>query len=322
MPPIVARARPRDTIPDMDEQPTSLSSRAGVVALLGRPNVGKSTLLNFLMGQKIAAVSPRLQTTRRRQRGILTVPGGQIVFVDTPGAHQPRTRLGEGMVRAARQALAGADALLVVVEASHPPGEEDHLVASWVEEAGTAKPVLLALNKIDLLALAARDLAREAYQALLPKAVIHPVSATTGEGCPDLVQDLLRCLPPGGPLYGEDDITDLSERDIAADLIREAALLHLREEVPHGMAVRIDQFSERPDGSAYIEATVFLEKESHKGIVIGRRGSMLRALGTTARGAIESMSGRRVFLQLRVKVQPGWRDDERTLRSLGYDSRE
>jgi len=290
--------------------------------LLGRPNVGKSTLLNHLLGQKIAAVSPRLQTTRRRQRGILSLPEGQIVFVDTPGVHQPRTRLGEGMVRAARLALAGADALLVVAEAVHPPGEEDRLVSAWAGERGPDKPVVLALNKIDLVPAAAREASRQAYQALFPMAVIQATSAATGEGCPDLVRVLLAALPEGAPLYGEDDLTDLSERDIAAELIREAALLHLREEVPHGVAVRIDEYNERPDGSAYIEATIVVEKESHKGIVIGRRGGMLRALGTTARGEIESMSGRRVFLRLRVKVQTGWRDDERALRGLGYDVRE
>ena len=290
--------------------------------MLGRPNVGKSTLLNHLLGQKIAAVSPRLQTTRRRQRGILSLPEGQIVFVDTPGVHQPRTRLGEGMVRAARLALAGADALLVVAEAVHPPGEEDRLVSAWVGERGPDKPVVLALNKIDLVANAAREASRQAYQGLFPRAVIQATSAATGEGCPDLVRVLLAALPEGAPLYGEDDLTDLSERDIAAELIREAALLHLREEVPHGVAVRIDEYNERPDGSAYIEATIVVEKESHKGIVIGRRGGMLRALGTTARGEIESMSGRRVFLRLRVKVQTGWRDDERALRGLGYDVRE
>ena len=290
--------------------------------MLGRPNVGKSTLLNHLLGQKIAAVSPRLQTTRRRQRGILSLPEGQIVFVDTPGVHQPRTRLGEGMVRAARQALAGADALLVVAEAIHPPGEEDRLVSAWVGEGGPDKRVVLALNKIDLVPAAAREAPRAAYQTLFPMAVIQATSAATGEGCPELVRALLAALPVGGLLYAEDDLTDLSERDIAAELIREAALLHLREEVPHGVAVRIDQYSERPDGSAYIEATIVVEKESHKGIVIGRRGGMLRALGTTARGEIESMSGRRVFLRLRVKVQPGWRDDERALRGLGYDVRE
>ena len=306
----------------MDIKPVPPAFRAGVVALLGRPNVGKSTLLNNLLGQKIAAVSPRLQTTRRRQRGILSLPEGQIVFVDTPGAHEPRTRLGEGMVKAARQALAGADALLIVVEAVHPPGEEDRLVSAWVGEGGQAKPVLLALNKVDLVPEAAREAARAPYQVLFPTASILATSAATGEGCSELVRALLAVLPAGAPLYAEDDLTDLSERDIAADLIREATLLHLREEVPHGVAVQVDEYTERPDGSAYIEATILVEKESHKGIVIGRRGAMLRALGTTARGEIESMSGRRVFLRLRVKVQPGWRDDERALRSLGYDGRE
>ncbi len=306
----------------MDNQPTSSAHRAGVVALLGRPNVGKSTLLNNLLGQKIAAVSPRLQTTRRRQRGILSLAEGQIVFVDTPGAHEPRTRLGQGMVNAARQALAGADALLVVVEAIHPPGEDDRLVSAWVGEAGHAKPVVMALNKIDLVPGPAREASRAAYQELFPGAMIHETSATTGEGCGDLVRALLAVLPVGAPLYAQDDLTDLSERDIAADLIREATLVHLREEVPHGVAVRVDEYTERPDGSAYIEATIVVEKESHKGIVIGRRGAMLRALGTTARGEIESMSGRRVFLRLRVKVQPGWRDNEQVLRGLGYDVRE
>jgi GTP-binding protein Era len=226
------------------------------------------------------------------------------------------------MVRAARQALLGADALLVVAEAIHPPGDEDKIVAGWVGETGTDKPLLLALNKIDLVAAAGRNLAGEPYWELFPRALLCPVSAATGEGCPQLVETLLGALPQGAPLYGEDDLTDLSERDIAADLIREAALVHLREEVPHGMAVRIDEFSEREDGSAYIEATVFVEKESHKGIVIGQGGGMLRALGTTARGQIEAMSGRRVYLRLRVKVQPGWRDSERALRELGYDSRD
>lgn len=292
--------------------------RSGFVAILGRPNVGKSTLVNALLKQKIAAVSPKPQTTRRRQLGILTDDSSQIVFVDTPGLHAPRHKLGEYLNQEARESLEHVDAVLFLVDAAAEPTEEDRLAADLLARLPGRIPRFLVLNKIDLLddvQLAARV---EEYSKLLAGGKLHKVSARQGTALDELHAALVSALPQRPPEYPEDQVTDSYERDIAADLIREAALLKLRDEVPHGIAVRIDEFTERENGMAYIAATLFVERESQKGIVIGDGGRMLKSIGTAARQEIESMGGRPVYLELRVKVLKEWRKDENALQRFGY----
>jgi GTPase len=294
--------------------------KVGFVTLIGRPNVGKSTLMNALMGQKIAAVSPRPQTTRQRQLGILTFEQAQIIFVDTPGMHIAKHKLGEYMNEVAAMTLSDADVIIWMVDGSVMPTEEDEIIAGKIKDLREAPPVLVALNKIDQIPSNQVPEYQLAYQSLLPDAEVIPLSAATGYQRNHLMDRLVELLPEGEPFYDEDQVTDLYERDIAADLVREAALVHLREEVPHGIAVRVDEFTERGEDGAYIAATIFVERESHKGIVIGKGGEMLKRIGSTARKEIEAMSGRKVFLELRVKVNKNWRTNADALRLLGYFS--
>lgn len=292
--------------------------KSGFVSVVGRPNTGKSTLVNTLLGQKVAAVSPRPQTTRRRQLGILSLPSGQVIFVDTPGLHKPVHKLGEYMNDEAISALAGVDVILFVVDAGVDPKEEDALAAARISAAPEKPPTLLLLNKTDLMPEGIPPVRLQAYQDLLPGASLLPVSARTGDNLDKVKTEILTHLPEGEPLYDPEQVTDLFERDIAADLIREAALIHLRDEVPHAMAVRIDGYTERGETGALIQATLVVERESHKPIVIGKGGEMLKKIGTTARRQIEEMSGRKVFLELRVKVQKNWRSSEEDLKQLGF----
>lgn len=298
------------------------NTKAGFVAVLGRPNVGKSTLINSLLGQKIAAVSPRPQTTRKRQMGILNLQRddlqAQIIFVDTPGVHKPRHKLGEFMNQEASGTLQDSDAILLIVDGSQPPQEEDHLLFELLIALQRPVPVILALNKIDLIDAESLEANQQAFAQHLPGARLLPVSATRGDNLPALVEALLERLPRAYPYFPEDQLTDLYEREIAADLIREAALILLRDEVPHGIAVRVDQYTERQDSGAYIEATLFVERESHKPIVIGQGGQMLKKIGSAARQEIEAMSRRKVFLRLNVKVRKNWRDDEGVLNRFGF----
>jgi len=293
--------------------------RSGFIAVLGRPNAGKSTLINALLGQKVAAVSPRPQTTRRRQLGILTTDSYQIVFVDTPGLHAPRHKLGEFLNQEARAALDGVDAILWLTDLTTAPSEDDERIASLLPRR---TPLALGCNKIDLVPAEALDARREAYAALVPReAEVVMLSATRGDGLAELLSLLVSFLPVHEPEFDAEQVTDLYEKEIAADLIREAALLKLRDEVPHGVAVRIDEFKERENGMAYIAATLFVERDSQKGIVIGEGGKMLKSIGSAARAEIEAMGGRRVFLELRVKVLKDWRNDEEWLRRFGYKIR-
>jgi GTPase len=294
---------------------------SGTIAIVGKPNVGKSTLLNSLLGQKIAAVSPRPQTTRHRQLGILTLPDAQIVFVDTPGLHTPRHKLGEFFNQEAGEALKGVDGILFLVDASTSPDEEGERIAKMLAGLRHAPQAILGLNKIDLVSADVLEANRKAYQALLPNAPALAFSAVSRVGLAELLARLVEHLPLRPPEYPEEQITDLYEREIAADLIREAALIYLQQEVPHALAVRIDEFSERSNGNAYIAATLFVERDSQKGIVIGEGAGMLKRIGSAARKEIESMSGRKVFLELRVKVAKDWRDDEAFLRRIGYKLR-
>ncbi len=290
--------------------------RSGFVSIVGRPNVGKSTLVNALLGQKVAAVSPRPQTTRRRQLGILTTESAQLVFVDTPGLHMPRHKLGEYLNQEAQESLEGVDAVVWLVDVTTDPTEEDARLASLLPRR---TPLVLGLNKIDLVSAEALTRRQAAYQALVQEeARAVQLSATRGDGLPHLRDLLISFLPIHEPEFPEDQITDLYEKEIAADLIREAALIKLRDEVPHGLAVRIDEFKERENGMVYIAATLFVERESQKGIVIGEGGKMLKQIGTSARAEIEAMGGRRAFLELRVKVLKDWRNNEEWLRRFGY----
>jgi GTP-binding protein Era len=295
--------------------------RSGFIAVMGHPNVGKSTLINALIGQKVAAVSPRPQTTRKRQLGILTLSDAQMIFIDTPGIHYAKHKLGENMNREAEQALEHCDLILFIVDASERPKDEDRLIADVLRDVSRADHVLLVLNKIDAVDQDEIMDIQEAFQALVPDARTVQVSATRRDNLSVLIDLMVSSMPLGDPFYPDDQITDLFEREIAADLIRVACLIHLRDEVPHGIAVRIDEYTERNQHGAYIEATLFVERDSHKGIVIGQKGSMLKLIGITARKEIEVMSGRKVFLRLRVKVRKNWRDDEQILRRFGFSKR-
>jgi GTPase len=293
--------------------------RAGIVSVVGRPNAGKSTLINALLGQKVAAVSPRPQTTRRRQLGILSRPEGQLVFVDTPGVHSPHHKLGEYLDQEVRASLEGIDAVLCLVDLSEEPDEDDKTLAARIASVPPSLPMILAGNKVDLLALGAGDPRLEQYRDLFQRDCESLcISAVRGDGLEELVASLLRMCPPRPALYDPDQVTDLYEREIAADLIREAALKYLRDEVPHGIAVSVDEFKERPQGLAYIASTIFVDRDSQKAIVIGEGGKMLKQIGTQARHEIEAMGGRRVFLELRVKVEKGWRNNPAFLSRLGY----
>ncbi len=292
--------------------------RSGYVAIVGPPNAGKSTLVNGWLRQALAPVSARPQTTIRSLLGILTLPSAQIIFVDTPGIHQPLHRLGETMVGAARSSLREADVALIVFDASRPPGPEEDL--SLKPLTGESTPVLFALNKIDLVPAAGLPARLMAYQRRIGDHWLFPVSATDGRGMPELLESVLERLPAGPLYFDSDSLTDAYERDIAADLIRAACLELLRDEVPYQVAVRIDAYLEPDPDHARIEATLLTEKESHKAIVIGKGGQMIKRIGTLARQRIEQMSDRQVYLGLRVKSLPGWRSNDHLLRELGYRS--
>lgn len=293
--------------------------RTGFIAIVGRPNVGKSTLVNALLGQKIAAVSPKPQTTRKRQLGILTSEKYQLVFVDTPGMHNPRHKLGKFLNREAEESLEGVDAILWLVDGAVKPTEEDQQIASLLSKLPRRTHLVLAANKMDLIPAEALTRNLEAYQLLARRdAKAISISAAQNQNLDELIELLVSLSPFRVPEFDEEQVTDSYERDIAADLIREACLHKLREEVPHGVGVRIDEFKERENGMLYIGATIFVERDSQKGIVIGEGGKMLKAIGSAARKEIEAMGGRPVFLELRVKVLKDWRNNENALQRLGY----
>ena len=304
-----------------NELDTPQGFRSGFVALTGRPNVGKSTLMNAFMQQKIAIVTPRPQTTRSRQLGIITEPDYQMIFVDTPGIiREPRHKLDEYMLDSADEVLSDVDVVLWLVDSSEAPGPEDEAIAAKLQALDERTRVILGINKLDALP-AEQVLSRsEAYRALLPDADWIMFSALTGAGLSELLEMLKNEMPEGPMFYPPEQITDVFLRDIAAEMIREQLMLQLRDEVPYGTAVQVLDFKERPGEPTYISANIFVERDSHKGIIIGSKGAQLRKIGAAARKEIEAMLDEKVFLDLWVKVEPRWRRDENALKRLGYSS--
>jgi GTPase len=295
-------------------------SKAGYVAVVGRPNVGKSTLINTLLEQKVAAVSPKPQTTRRRQLGIYTKEDLQIVFVDTPGIHKPQHKLGDFMNDEAMGSITDADVVLWLLSVEEPLSNEDRLIAEKLSAIRRLPPVLILLTKVDLADAETLEGFKKSAIELFPAKDMLEISTFQNKGLADLIERLRAMLPEGEPFFDEDTVTDYYERDIAAELIRESAMYFLRDEVPHCLAVRIDEYTERTEDKAFVEATFFVERDSQKGIVIGKGGEMLKKIGTRARQEIESMSSREIFLSLRVKVDKNWRNSPDALRMLGYEN--
>jgi GTP-binding protein Era len=300
--------------------------------LIGRPNVGKSTLLNRLVGQKVAITSPVAQTTRRRLRGILTTPTAQLIFVDTPGIHKPHHLLGERLVRSAREAIGEVDVVVLLVKGFEPAGRGDAFIVELLKRSRV--PVHVALNHWDVVNPSQAEEQLESYRQLLARAMegedageswpLHPISALTGLGTDALLSSLEHDLPIGPCLYPPETVSDQSEQTLLAELIREQVLHHTREEVPHSVAVQIDRIVEddRPtkDGKARVAvlATVLVERQSQKAILIGRGGQMLRTIGSGARKQMEALLGNPVYLELFVKVVPHWRRSASRLAELGY----
>lgn len=294
----------------MPDEPTR---RVGFVALVGKPNVGKSTLLNALLGQKVAIVSWRPQTTRVPLRGILTREDAQVIFIDTPGIHEPNHALGEFMVKLANRVIPEADIICMMVDISMPPSELDRRIARQVNQAD--KPRLLVLNKVDVRPRHGSQL--EAYRDLGEWDMEIAVSARKGTGLPALLEEIVARLPLGEPLYPEDWMVDQSVRHLAAELVREKALLFTQQEVPHAVAVEVEEWQEK-DHATYIRMTINVERDSQKGILIGAGGAMLKRIGQAARADIERMLECSVYLDLWVKTRPNWRNDLSSLGWLGY----
>lgn len=291
--------------------------RSGVVAVMGKPNVGKSSLMNALLGEKLAIVTPKPQTTRETQLGILTWPDMQTVFVDTPGIHEARNKLGEYMVGTAESTVPDADLILLIVDLATLPESADEIIARHLAQYSET-PQILALNKLDLVDDKQADEHAAAYQALVPEADPVRISATERDNLDRLLEMIAAALPEGPRYYPADQITDQHIRAAAAELIREQALLMYEQEVPHAVAVSISEFKERSADMTYIAATIFVERESQKGILIGKRGSALKSLGRQARSELEALLGTQVYLDLWVKVLKNWRKDENALKRLGY----
>ena len=290
--------------------------KSGFVTLIGRPNVGKSTLMNYLIGQKIAITSNKPQTTRNRIQTVLTTDEGQIVFVDTPGIHKAKNKLGTYMVNVAERTLNEVDVVLWLVEPSTFIGAGEQHIVQQLGKVTT--PVVLVINKADTVKKEDILPCIAKYNEVYQFADIVPVSARTGENTDELLKVIMKYLPYGPQYYDEDTVTDQPMRQIAAELIREKALRLLDEEIPHGIAVTIEKMTERPNGIIDIEATIVCERDSHKGIIIGKGGSMLKKIGSSARQEIERMMETKINLQLWVKVRKEWRDSELLMKNYGY----
>ncbi|MBM6739200.1 MULTISPECIES: GTPase Era [Clostridia] len=289
--------------------------KSGFATLIGRPNVGKSTLMNYLIGQKIAITSNKPQTTRNRIQTVLTTEEGQIVFVDTPGIHKAKNKLGEYMVNIAERTLNEVDVVLWLVEPTTFIGAGEKHIADQLQKVHT--PVILVINKVDMVKREEVLPAIAAYKDLYEFAEIVPVSARSGENTDELLRVIMKYLPYGPQFYDEDTITDQPERQIVAELIREKALHCLNEEIPHGIAVTIESMKKNRK-VMHIDATIICERDSHKGIIIGKQGNMLKKIGSTARYEIEKMLGCQVNLKLWVKVKKDWRDSEYLMKNFGY----
>lgn len=298
----------------MSENP---AYKSGFVTLIGRPNVGKSTLMNRLIGQKIAITSSKPQTTRNRIQTVYTSDQGQIVFVDTPGIHKAKNKLGDYMVHVAERTLSEVDVILWLVEPTTYIGAGEQHIAQQLNRV--KQPVILVINKIDTLKDGKEILTFiDAYKDICPFAEIIPVSALKKKNTDQLTELIFQYLPYGHPFYDEETVTDQPMRQIVAELVREKALRLLEEEIPHGIAVTVEKMQERKNGIMDIEATIVCERDSHKGIVIGKGGSMLKKIGSAARREIEDMVETQVNLQLWVKVRKEWRDNELLMKNYGY----
>lgn len=293
--------------------------KSGFVTLIGRPNVGKSTLMNYLIGQKIAITSNKPQTTRNRIQTVLTTDEGQIVFVDTPGIHKAKNKLGEYMVNVAEKTLNEVDVVLWLVEPTTFIGAGEQHIAKQLQRVKT--PVILVINKVDSVKREEILPAIAAYKDIYDFADIVPVSARSGDNTDELLRVIMKYLPYGPQFYDEDTVTDQPERQIVAELIREKALHSLQDEIPHGIAVAIDRMKMQ-NKVMHIDATIICERDSHKGIIIGKQGSMLKKIGSTARYEIERMLDCKVNLKLWVKVKKDWRDSDILLKNFGYNPKD
>lgn len=300
---------------------TEKSYKSGFVTLIGRPNVGKSTLMNYLIGQKIAITSNKPQTTRNRIQTVYTDERGQIVFVDTPGIHKAKNKLGEYMVHAAERTLNEVDMILWLVEPSTFIGAGERHIVEQLQKTRT--PVFLIINKIDTVKREEILLFIDTYRKIYDFAEIIPASALKGQNTKDIIDTIFKYLPDGPAFYDEDTVTDQPQRQIVAELIREKALRSLEEEIPHGIAVSVEKMRERyKEKIMDIEANIICERESHKGIIIGKGGAMLRKIGSGARKEIEDMLEMRVNLQLWVKVKKDWRDSDFLMKNFGYNKKD
>ncbi|MGI5850019.1 MAG: GTPase Era [Christensenellales bacterium] len=296
-----------------------MEHKAAFIAIVGSPNVGKSTLMNYIVGEKVAIVSSKPQTTRNRIAGILTGRDFQMIFLDTPGVHSPKNRLGEFMVKTAFDALRDVDAVLFMCDAKYGLGERDRGLLGQLVKGDL--PVVAAVNKTDAAARTrSTEMAQQVISAGIDPLNVFQISAKTGEGVDELMMSLKRYLVPGPRYYPEDAYTDQPERMVAAEMIREKALNALKEEVPHGIGVSIDSIARREDKDIIdVSATIICERPGHKGIIIGKGGKMLRRIGSEARKDLEMLFGMKVFLKVWVKVEENWRDSARVMRSLGYE---
>ena len=295
--------------------------KSGFVSLVGRPNAGKSTLLNRFVGQKVAIVSDKPQTTRHRITGVINGPGHQIVFIDTPGIHKPLHRMNRRMVDTATDTLREVDVVVLVVDATVKPGSGDDFVLNLLRQAKAR--VIVALNKIDRVQKPRLLPLIQHYAQMMDVAAIVPISAMSGDGQSDLLKEIVAGLPEGEPLYPDDYLTDQTERGLAAEIVREKVLTHTRDELPYTTAVLIDQFEEpaEPGGLTRIFASILVDQASQKPIVVGKGGEMIKRIGTEARHDLEKMLDGRVYLELHVKVRADWRDDERLLDEMGLRGR-
>jgi len=292
--------------------------KSGFIALIGRPNAGKSTLLNRLLGQKLAIISNKPQTTRNRILGIKNHPEGQIIFLDTPGIHQSKSRLNQVMVKTALSTYNEVDGVCFLIEANHPDNPENEFILETLKEVG--KPVLLLINKSDLVAKGSLLPLMERFSRRHPFSQIIPISALQGDGADIVIRELLEVLPEGPRLFPEDMITDLSERFLTAELIREKVFRLTREEIPYATAVEVEEFKEREGKNLIsIKATIQVERETQKGVLIGKRGQMLKEIGRLARQDMETLLGAKVFLELWVRVEKNWRENPKALRRLGFE---